>query len=151
MKVSEYLKKDFCIMDLKATEKVGAISEIATCLFDSGQVDDAKKLATDISEREILGSTGIGHGIAIPHARTTAVKNFVIGFGKSKVGIDFKSIDEQPAHLIFLMGADPKDLNLYLRLLAELSKLLMNSAFRTALLSAVTGEDIISSIKQFEK
>lgn len=151
MKISEYLKKEFCVMNLGATEKNSAIREIATCLFDSGQVDDLEKLVTDICERETLGSTGIGHGIAIPHARTGAVKKFVIGFGKSKEGIDFKSIDEKEVNLIFLMGADPKDLNLYLRLLAELSKLLMNSAFRSALLLAQTSDEIVSSVSQFEK
>jgi len=150
MRVSNYLKEEFCIMDLKATNKEEAIKEIALQLFKGGNILNLNEFIEDVLERETLGSTGIGHSIAIPHARTDAVKNFVIGFGYSVVGIDFNSLDGQKANLIFLMGADPKELNLYLRLLAELSKLLMNSSFRRELMEARTAEEIIKTIKKFE-
>ena len=151
MKISNYLKKEFCVMELSATTKEEAIKEIAGKLFKAGKISNLDKFISDILERETLGSTGIGHNIAIPHARTKAVKNFVIVFGKSKNGIDFKSIDDQKVNLVFLMGADPSDLNLYLRLLAELSKLLMNHSFRTELMSVQEPEQIIGVIKKFEQ
>ena len=92
-----------------------------------------------------------GNKVAIPHARTKAVKGFIIGFGRSQTGIDFKSLDGEKVNLIFLMGADPGELNLYLRILAELSKLLMDNSFRQALISAGTETEIIEAIKKFER
>ena len=74
----------------------------------------------------------------------------MIGFGQSANGVDFKSLDDQRVNLIFLMGADPKELNFYLRALAELSKLLMNKTFRQALMEAKTAAEVITIVKQFE-
>lgn len=151
MKVSDYLERDNCIMDLKAQDMEGAIREIAKILSSSGKIAKEEKFINDVLERESLGSTGIGNNVAIPHARTTAVRELVVSFGKSKTGIEFKALDGVPVNLIFLMGADPKELNVYLRLLAELSKLLMNSSFRQELLAASKPEDVINVIKKFEK
>jgi len=150
MKVSEYLREDCCVIGLAAKDKEGAISEIAKKLAVSGKIVNVEKFIADILERESLGSTGIGNNIGIPHARTDAVNGFVIGFGQSKEGVDFKSLDDQRVNLIFLMGADPKELNFYLRALAELSKLLMNKTFRQALMEAKTATDVMNTIKQFE-
>jgi len=150
MKVSEYLREDCCVMGLQADDKDGAIREIAQKVAAAGKVTDVEKFIGDILERESLGSTGIGNNIGIPHARTDAVDGFVIGFGQSRTGVDFKSLDDQRVNLIFLMGADPKELNFYLRALAELSKLLMNKTFRQALMEAQTPAQAIAVIKQFE-
>lgn len=151
MRVSNYLKEKFCFMALKAQNKDEAIREIASSLDLSGKVIDQEKFVNDILERESLGSTGIGHNVAVPHARTPAVKGFVIGFGRSGLGIDFKALDEEKVNFIFLMGADPSELNLYLRILAELSKLLMNNSFRQALISASCAKEVIAIIKKFEE
>jgi len=151
MKISDYLSEDCCVIGMSAQDKQGAIREIAQKTVAGGKVVDVDKFVSDILEREALGSTGIGQNIAIPHARTDAVKGFVIGFGQSKTGVDFKSLDDQRVNLIFLMGADPKELNFYLRALAELSKLLMNKSFRQALMQAETPSAAIEVIKQFEK
>jgi fructose-specific phosphotransferase system IIA component len=150
MKVSKYLKENDCVMDLNADTKEKAIREIAVQLSTVNKGLDSDKFVEDILEREGLGSTGIGHNIAIPHARTDSVSGFVIGFGKSIEGIDFKSIDGKKVHLIFLMGASPKDLNFYLRLLAELSKLFMNPSFRRELMLAQTAQEVIAAITKFE-
>lgn len=150
MRISDYLKKEFCIMELASSTKHDAIKEIAQLLKTSGQVNDAGRFIADILEREGLGSTGIGNKIAIPHSRTDAVNGFVIGFGRSTKGIDFKALDGDHVNLIFLMGANPGELNLYLRLLAELSRFLMESTFRKALVSATTPEEIIDIFKRFE-
>ncbi len=150
MKVSDYLSENCCLISLAARDKEGAIREIAQRIYASGKVTDIEKFIGDALERESLGSTGIGNNIAIPHARTDAVKGFVIGFGRSKEGVDFKALDDQRVNLIFLMGADPRELNFYLRALAELSKLLMNKAFRQALLEVNTPADVVSVVRQFE-
>ena len=151
MVVSDYLKEKFCLLDLKATDKESAIKEIAGVLATTGKIVKPKVFINDVLEREELGSTGIGNNVAIPHARTKAVKGFIIGFGKSVSGIDFNALDGEKVNLIFLMGADPEELNLYLRILAELSKLLMNNSFREALVSTGSEKEVIEIIKKFEK
>jgi PTS system fructose-specific IIC component len=137
-------------MDLKATKKEDAIREIASCLTNNGKIKDKERFISEILNREALGSTGIGHRVAIPHARTEVVDGFAIGFGRSQAGIDFNALDAEPVNLIFVMGANPQELSLYLRLLAELSKLLMENSFRRELLSARNAEEVIGVIKKFE-
>lgn len=150
MKISDYLKKEFCIMNLKAKNKEEAIREIAVCLAADGKIKDKEQFISDILERESLGSTGIGHKVAIPHSRTDVIEGFAIGFGRSVEGIDFKALDGDKVNLIFVMGANPQELNLYLRLLAELSRLLMENSFRRELLSVNTADEIIEIIKKYE-
>ncbi|MDD5429940.1 MAG: PTS sugar transporter subunit IIA [Candidatus Omnitrophica bacterium] len=151
MMVSDYLSEKFCIMDLKAKDKKEAVEEIAEKLSRESKLADKKRFIKDVLEREELGSTGIGNNVGIPHARTDAVKGFVIGFGKSNSGIEFQALDGEKVNLVFLMGADPEELNLYLRILAELSKLLMNKSFREALTAAGSEAEVIKIVKQFEK
>jgi fructose PTS system EIIBC or EIIC component len=151
MKISEYLKKEYCVMELNAVDKEGVIREIAGLIGTCGMVNDGEGFIQSILERESLGSTGIGHKVSIPHSRTDTVKSFVIGFGRSNAGIDFKAIDGDKVNLVFLMGANPGELNLYLRLLAELSKLLMEDSFRRELMVAATPEEVIKAIKKFEQ
>lgn len=151
MTVSHYLKSDYCIMDLQSQNKEEAIREIIKRISSSGRILDEEKFTKDVLERENLGSTGIGHNVAIPHARSPVVKEFMIGFAKSNRGVDFNALDGEKVNLIFLMGADPKELNLYLRILAELSKLLMNNSFRQSLLSAADGKEVLRIIEQFER
>tara|TARA_B100000315_G_C14523623_1_gene562746 strand:+ start:162 stop:617 length:456 start_codon:yes stop_codon:yes gene_type:complete len=150
MIVSDYLKEKFCLMELKSEDKAGSIKEIAEVLAKENKIQDKEAFIDDVLEREELGSTGIGNNVGIPHARTNAVKGFVIGFGRSIKGVEFKSLDGEKVNLVFLMGADPAELNLYLRILAELSKLLMDEAFRKALIEADSPSDVIGIIKKYE-
>jgi fructose-specific phosphotransferase system IIA component len=150
MKISDYLEEKFCIMELKARTKEDAIKELASLLASSAKVKNVKQFMYDILGRENLGSTGIGHGLAIPHSRTGTVDDFVIAFGRSASGIDFKALDGQVVHLIFLMGASTGELNLYLRLLAELSKCLMKDSFRQELLNAKDSKEIIEAFRKSE-
>lgn len=151
MIVSNYLSEEVCLLDLKATDKESAIREIAEVLVSANKIIDQEAFIKDVLEREELGSTGIGNNVGIPHARTKAVKGFVIGFGRSTSGIEFKALDGEKVNLIFLMGADPNELNLYLRILAELSKLLLSSAFRKELISTNSVAEVIATVKKFEK
>jgi fructose-specific phosphotransferase system IIA component len=150
MKVSDYLQEKFCIMDLKAADKVNAVKEITTVLLSSGKISNEEKFVRDVLEREKIGSTGIGHGVAIPHARTDAVDGFVIGFGRSNNGVEFSALDGHPVNFIFLMGTNPTELNHYLRILAELSKLLMSAPFRQELFAANSAAGVIEVVKRFE-
>jgi fructose-specific phosphotransferase system IIA component len=150
MAVSSILRKDCCILELQGKNKKDVINEIGEELKRTKKIKDYQQFIKDVLKREKLGSTGIGNKIAIPHARTDSVKDIVIGFGKTKPGIDFKALDGEKVNLIFLMGANPKQLNLYLRILAEISKLLMNEGFRQSLIEAKDANKIINTIKHFE-
>lgn len=146
-----YLREEHCILDLKSATKEGAIKELARCLSECGtEVVDRETFVDDILKREKLGSTGIGFHLAIPHARTKAVNGFVIGVGRSKKGIDFDAVDEEKVNLIFLMGANPKELNRYLRLLAQLSRLIMDKSFRKKVMEAGTPAEVIRVFQSFE-
>lgn len=150
MKVSVYLQKESCIVDLKALTKEEAIIEIVNHLARAGKVLDKHRLINDIMAREKLGSTGIGHKVAIPHSPTEGVDGFVIGFGRSAEGINFGSIDGDKVNLIFLMGTNPAELNLYLKLLAKLSKLLNEESFRNELMAAKSADEVMDIFRRHE-
>ena len=150
MRIGEYLKKENCIMDLRAFSREAAIEEITESLVRTGKVKNQEAFIQDVLEREKLGSTGIGLKVAIPHAPTEAVDTFVIGFGRSELGIDFQAIDDEKVHLVFVMGTNPQELSLYLKLLSELSRLLRKTDFREALLKAASPDEIVDIFKRFE-
>ena len=138
-------------MELASKDKEGAIREIAESLCVTENITDCEEFVKDVFVREALGSTGIGNNVGIPHARTSAVKGCVIGFGKSQQGIEFNALDGEKVNFIFLIGVDPGTLHLYLGILAELSKLIMSDFFRQTLISASTVADVIDIIKKFEQ
>ncbi|MGE5197865.1 MAG: PTS sugar transporter subunit IIA [Deltaproteobacteria bacterium] len=150
MKVSDYLKKEFCITDLKAQAKQEVIVEIVECLPATSGVTDKQRFIADIMKREQLGSTGIGHNVAIPHSPTEGVEGFVVAFGRSAQGIDFDAIDGEKVNLIFLMGTNPNELNLYLKVLAKLSKLLNEESFRHELISAANPDEVVNIFAKYE-
>jgi fructose-specific phosphotransferase system IIA component len=151
MKMGDYLKEDKILLSLKARKKEEAIKEIATLLKGAKEITDFETFLKDVFEREDLSTTGIGHEVAIPHARTNAAKDFVIAFGRSGEGVEFNSLDGQPAKLIFLM-ATPKEkgLSTYLKTLAHLSRLLQKESFRNSLLRATNPIEIIEQFKRAE-
>jgi fructose-specific phosphotransferase system IIA component len=152
MRIGDYLKEDRILLNLKARTKQDSIKELATLLKGAEEVVDFDTFLKDVFEREKLGSTGIGDGIAIPHARSDAVKDFVIAFGKSVEGVEFESLDGKPAKLIFLMGTHKeRKLDSYLEILAHLTRLLKHESFREALLGASTPAAVIDEFKKVEK
>jgi fructose PTS system EIIBC or EIIC component len=151
MKFSDYLTKESCVMDLKAATKEAAIRELADVLTRQGRVSDENDFIKHVMEREMLGSTGIGNRVAIPHCPTQSVKGVVVAFGRSKQGIDFQAFDGHEVNHMFLMGTNPEDLNVYLKLLATLSKLLNDRVFRLEFSSAETPEGLIEVFKKHEK
>lgn len=150
MKISDYLKKEFCVMDLKASTKEEAIRELASVLKTSGKIKDLEDFIKRILERERLGSTGIGNRLAIPHSPAESVEGLIVAFGRSLRGIDFQSIDGEEVNFIFLMGTNPSDLNIYLKLLATLSRLLNDRLFIKEFACANTPEEVIELFKKHE-
>src|SRR3989338_2938759 len=105
MKIIDFLNKKAVTSNLKATDKEGVIKELVDLLAGAVDIKDKEELVRSIMARESLGSTGIGQGIGIPHAKSQNAKNLVAAFGLSHKGVDFDSLDGEPAHIFFLLIA----------------------------------------------
>ncbi|MEE6450993.1 fructose-specific PTS transporter subunit EIIC [Gottfriedia acidiceleris] len=151
MRITELLKIDTVLIDLNSSSKMSVIDELIQVLDQAGKLNDKQEFKEAILKREGQSTTGIGEGIAIPHAKTAAVKTPAIAFGRSKEGIDYESLDGQPAHLFFMIAASEGANNAHLETLSRLSSLLMDEAFRGSLLSAKDSNEIIQLIDQKEK
>ncbi|PGL71126.1 PTS fructose transporter subunit IIABC [Bacillus sp. AFS055030] len=151
MRITELLKIDTVLIDLNATSKLSVIDELIKVLDHAGKLNDKQQFKEAILTREGQSTTGIGEGIAIPHAKTQAVKTPAIAFGRSKEGIDYESLDGQKAHLFFMIAASEGANNAHLETLSRLSSLLMDEEFRSSLLSSKDANEIIQLIDQKEK
>ncbi|MFD2043571.1 fructose-specific PTS transporter subunit EIIC [Ornithinibacillus salinisoli] len=151
MKITELLKQDTIIVDLQASSKSDVIDELVEKLDAASRLKDKEEFKKAIWAREEQGTTGIGEGVAIPHAKTNAVKTPAIVFGKSKTGVDYGALDQQPSHLFFMIAASEGANNDHLDSLARLSSMLMDVSFRQQLLDATSAEEILSLIDQKEK
>ncbi|WP_026694239.1 PTS fructose transporter subunit IIABC [Peribacillus kribbensis] len=150
MKITDLLKKDTVILDLAASDKIGVIDELVNKLDQAGRLNHREDYKNAILAREEQSTTGIGEEIAIPHAKTAAVKIPSICFGRAEGGIDYESLDGQPAKLFFMIAASEGANNDHLETLSRLSTLLMDEAFRERLLQAGTVDEIISAIDEKE-
>ncbi|AWD66939.1 MULTISPECIES: PTS fructose transporter subunit IIABC [Priestia] len=150
MRITELLKKDTIILDLKSTSKADVIDELVGKLDEAGRLSDRAGYKEAILNRESQSTTGIGEGIAIPHAKTSSVKTPAIAFGRSTEGIDYESLDGQPAHLFFMIAASEGANNAHLETLSRLSTLLMDESFRKTLLTASSIDEVIKAIDDKE-
>jgi nitrogen PTS system EIIA component len=146
MKIGDFLHPDDIIPDLSATTKVDALKELVAKLQDRQRVIDGDELLSVLMEREGLGSTGIGCGIAIPHAKLRHVGQPVLIFGRSKTGILFNAMDGKPVYLFFLLVADADSIDVYLTLLARVSRLIKNRDVRNRLLEATDADKLYGII-----
>ncbi|MGE7603704.1 PTS fructose transporter subunit IIABC [Peribacillus sp. NPDC097675] len=151
MKITDLLKLDTIIIDLQSETKQSVIDELAGKLAQSGRLYDEADFKSAILKREEQSTTGIGEGIAIPHAKTSAVKTPAICFGKSVSGINYESLDGQPAHLFFMIAASEGANTDHLETLSRLSSLLMDAHFRSRLISATSDKEILEIIDQKEQ
>ena len=129
--------------DLRGTTKDQVLAEMVELVRTSDAVDDAKALLSAVRERERVLSTGIGLGIAIPHAKIPGVSRFVVAVGRHKAGIDFDAIDGKPVHLVVLIAGPQDAQDRYLRLLARLSQRLKQEEVRKKILAAPGPEEIV--------
>jgi fructose-specific phosphotransferase system IIA component len=151
MKFTDFLTQECCVMTLESTTKEGAIRELSAVLARQGKLTDTDDFIKHILERERLGSTGIGNYVAVPHCPTRSVKQLVMAFGRSPAGIEFGAQDGNGVKYVFLMGANPDHLNVYLKMLAGLSRLLTNREFRDKFGQAQTAEQLIGIFRAYEK
>jgi PTS system nitrogen regulatory IIA component len=148
MKLSEILNQDNIIPDLRAKDKTGVLEELVDVIVSHDPSLDKGSLVKVLLERERLGSTGIGDGIAIPHGKFLGLKHPVISFGRSLQGLNFDSMDGQPAFLFFLLVAPENSASIHLKALAKIAKILKNSSFRNVLMQAPTRQELYQTIIQ---
>lgn len=148
--ISELLQSSFIDLNFEVEDKTSAINKLSEMLCGTGKVTCQDNFRNAVLEREKLGSTGIGSGIAIPHARTNSVNEVSIAFARSKKGIDFNSIDGDPVNLFFVLAAPVEAGSAYLRLLARISRLLRYQDLIEDLKKAKSKEEVIALIASKE-
>ena len=142
MKLSEILKPECIISNLKAHDKKGALEELSGIITDQEPSLNKGYLLQVLLERERLGSTGIGEGIALPHGKVDRLDRLLVSFGRSLEGLGFDSIDDQPVYLFFLLVAPENSAGAHLQALAKISRFLKDSKFRQRLMDAKSNDDI---------
>ncbi|MBS5821098.1 MAG: fructose-specific PTS transporter subunit EIIC [Enterococcus gilvus] len=151
MDIKDLLIKDAMIMDLQATTKKAAIDEMVQKMYDAGRISDIAVYKEGILNREAQTSTGLGDGIAMPHAKNSAVKEATVLFAKSKNGVDYESLDGQPTYLFFMIAAPEGANDTHLQALAALSRLLIDPDFVAKLKSAETPDQVQATFEEAEK
>jgi PTS system nitrogen regulatory IIA component len=151
MKISQLLHKSSIIADLTASDKKGVVDELSASI-STATTASAKDIATVLMEREQLGSTGIGGGVAIPHGKLDKVKSIQVGLGLSRKGVSYDSLDNKPVHIFFLLLTPANSAGEHLKVLARISQLLKIDQFKKRLLAAETADMIYEVIiKQDEE
>lgn len=147
MKIDELLRAETITLDLVATDKVSAIKELIQLLAKQGIVSDTEELLIAVLKREAQMPTGIGLGIAIPHARTVAVNESAVAFGRSQEGVVFSPDHPSGAHLIFLIVVPLETDDEHLRILAHISRKLVHEEVRERLRTATSSQEIIDTFR----
>lgn len=150
LKIIDLLSEKVIASDLKAENKEDVLKELVGLFYQAGKIKDQKKALEVLLDREKLGSTGVGYGVAIPHGKYNETDTLIAAFGRSKKGIDFDSVDHKPVHIFFLFLAPENAANLHLRVLARSCRLLKRDTFRESLLQANDEEEILKIIAREE-
>ena len=150
MKISELLNPQAIIAKLEATEKGAVLAELTDRLVSLESDLDRDAVLAVLHEREKLGSTGIGDGVAIPHGKISGLPELRLVFARSRKGVDFESMDGQLARLFFLLIAPEGSVGVHLKTLARISKLLKDATVRKKLLNAADDQDIYRIIVENE-
>ena len=148
MHLSDILEEKNVIPDLKAKDKRGVLEELVDTIVRNDPSLDKSSLVKVLLERERLGSTGIGDGVAIPHGKFPGIKTPIVSFGRSRKGLDFETMDGEPAFLFFLLVAPENSASIHLKALAKIAKILKSSSFREALIKVPTKEELYRAIIQ---
>jgi len=150
MQIMDFLSKKAIVTDIKSTKKEEVIRELVEALINGGDIEKRyrNKLIEALMAREALGSTAIGQGVAIPHAKSECVSKLVAAFGLSRKGVDFDSLDGEPAYIFFLLVAPQDSAGPHLKALARISRLLKDKYFRDSLRACTNEKSIIKIVSQ---
>ncbi|PLX15745.1 MAG: PTS sugar transporter subunit IIA [Candidatus Muiribacterium halophilum] len=151
MELSNVLREDAIIMDIKSKDKDSIIEELIDSLKEKNIISCGDSFKKSVIAREKLGSTGIGKGIAIPHGKVQGLDEVVLSLGLSKTGVDFDALDDKKVHCIFLIGASPEKSSGYLQVLAKLSRMVRYPEFRDKLINSKNPKDVIDIILNYEQ
>jgi nitrogen PTS system EIIA component len=151
MKITEFLNKQGIKIGLQATEKEDALKELVDVLAQVKDIGDKKSIFKALVERENLGSTGIGQGIAIPHGKTDRVEELVAVLGISHKGVNFEALDGELVYIFFLLVAPKETAGPHLKALAQISRILRDSYFCELLRRCKTPEEVYDMIRKEEE
>ncbi|MEN8244672.1 MAG: PTS sugar transporter subunit IIA [Thermodesulfobacteriota bacterium] len=150
MKILEVLQKDAILENLVSTDKKGILEELVTPVAKAAKVSE-EGLVKVLLDRERLGSTGIGGGVGIPHGKLKNLANIVLGFGRSRKGVNFESMDSKPTHIFFLLVTPENSTGLHLKMLARISRLLKDESFKERLINASSRDEIFTIIQEADE
>ena len=148
MKIMDFLNKKAISVKIKSTNKEGVIRELVDLLAGATGIKNKEDLIKAVLAREALGSTGIGQGVGIPHAKSQVVKELVAAFGLSRSGVNFDSLDGEPVHIFFLLIAPEESAGPHLKALARISRMLKDKYFRDLLKKAKDENEILRIIQE---
>jgi len=148
MKITEILSPEMVVAQLRGGTKPEVLTELAECLCNGYKEISFERLLGVLNERERLGSTAIGDGIAIPHGKLRGISRILGVFGRSPQGVDFDSLDGNPTHLFFLLVAPEDSASLHLKALARVSRLFKDASFRQHLLDAPDAGELYRLLKE---
>jgi len=151
MNITDLIKKGFIIEELKSKTKKEVLLELSEVFLRGDVKVDCDAMVEVLLDREKLGSTGIGDGIAIPHGKLPGLENLVVSFGRTIEGIDFDSLDGKPVHIFFLLMAPENSAGQHLKALAKISRMLKEKVFRKELMEAKTSDEIYDLIDKKDK
>ncbi|MDU7926245.1 MAG: fructose PTS transporter subunit IIA [Finegoldia magna] len=149
MEIKDLLSKDLMIMNLQSTTKKDVIDEMIEKLYENNIINDVLKFRSEIMKRELESSTGLGEGVAMPHAKTSAVNKPAIVFARSINGVDYEALDGEDTYIFFMIAATEGQNQMHIETLAKLSKLLLKEGFIDRLKSSETPEDVYKSIDDY--
>lgn len=144
MKLSKFTEEELITFELKSEDKESVITELVDLVSKSKLIRDRDELLSDILERENLVTTGIGYGVAFPHAKTKAAKGIVIAFGRSDEGLDFDAMDKKSVHLFFLIAAPEDAIGAHLNVMARLSFLMRSEETRAKLMEVKSPGELLT-------
>jgi fructose-specific phosphotransferase system IIA component len=150
MKLSKFCDENLVVFDLDAANKDDAIERLVDLASTSNMIKDHDQLLKDVKEREELVTTGVGYGVAFPHAKTRSAKGIVIAFGRSEKGIDFDAMDHKPVNLLFLIAAPEDAIGAHLNVMARLSYLMKSAENRQKLMEATSPGDVLNLIDKVD-
>lgn len=151
MKVTDILKQEFIVHQLKGTRKEEVINELINLFENDSRVVDIEKVRDSVLEREKIMSTGVGKGFAIPHGKTNAINEIVAAFGKTTSPVEYQSLDNKPVNLVFLLIGKDNLVSTHIKLLSRISRMMNKDDFREKLLKADSSGEIFELFKKEEE
>jgi PTS system nitrogen regulatory IIA component len=146
VKLGDILRESCVIADIKGVTKKEILFEMVETLKKAKLIDDTDSVVEIIMERERLGSTGIGDGVAIPHGKMKKLNTILCVAARSKEGVNFDAVDRQPVHIFFLVLAPEDSASMHLKVLSRISKVLRDQSFRKKMLTLADAHDIYTNI-----